>query len=1248
MPHNLESIQNFLRDPVGSRLGRPQRNTDPGLLLEQITRQLQARDNPGIIRAAGGDIKELLAGIEVIGGAVLRDAWNIARIPKNLLEGDDETVSDIMGQLREHASFVPEAVKGELDFLKETYGSAFQGDFEPIQEFIRNDPLFFAMDLAAVFSGGASALGSRGTAATGRGLRGVAQLVKEHPIRPVFERIGGRNTQVTPAHRPLEALTSAEKGLPGEGFAKLKALTESDRLELARGKSEVIDTAAGVQKFAKRFEQGEKITQREVKRAAIEHAMGQGEYLALPMAERLNTFKVLAGRMGEAASDLNHATVLNYMSSATQLGNPFRLAWATIGKMPGVNRLQALAQNRTEALGKIKLANRLTDSLRALWAADLGAAIAPFKSLTPDEQIGVLRVGQGLVNRYDDLTEMQKAAFDGLRDIGERQRPGIVRLFMERPLKSEKERLSESAAHALLDRRIKAEAISGEAIEQLKDTAGMSNGELKMWTLLSKLRNADRLVQPKMLAKRRAVQAENAALRKDIFKQINAPEGHPDWVPPDQKLGLAKAAARLDEKMQNNNRYLQVAEMAEERLRSGELMFIPGVKDYLDLTQVSGVFPSLSVDAVVDITENVSIPVAPTLRKKTTIATPEELIRLPEKGDILPVENAFLRYVDSLGIMHGRMTILNELKMASTSIDSRDLERALKSMGAVEVVREVDKVGFELVKLAPSGQVVALPKGMKTIYESALRRSEVSEAAQQVSQALNFTRAEFSNIVLGLSPHWPVFNILGNTFLYTLGGGSPAALAKELGLTISGSLKKVFKKAEDVAPEHKHLRLRSLLWEEMNKEYRRGIPHSMALGFTGVERKLHTSVEYMSKAELLWREGALTKFAQKYLDFTERMVNLPNKVGLPSIPRFNEVVEEMYRNAMFLTGAKRAIRAKHFAETGVRMQHLNSPQMQARLTKLAAEFDPERLTRFGSNLNLSAEAKSAMDFTNKFLNDYYGLGPVERSIFRNIMPFYSWTKFVNRLALQLPLDHPIRLSMAAHMSNTINDIRGTDDTLPEWLQNMVEVEKNPDGTTTFQSGQGFNVFTGLLFSDEGLNQAVMGISPVLQVPIELFSGINLMRAARNRVAPSRGTEGLLQSSIGKETFRISEEGLEEVTPRPSLALALIRGGLVPIPFWRSIERSLRGGPHDDIGSVTELGMELGRKLTGGPRQYPGAFIDSVTKQPFETPARETFFREAGTGRFTFDKASLQKREIEKKLSAAKRIIKDMQSQGLVP
>jgi hypothetical protein len=150
----------------------------------------------------------------------------------------------------------------------------------------------------------------------------------------------------------------------------------------------------------------------------------------------------------------------------------------------------------------------------------------------------------------------------------------------------------------------------------------------------------------------------------------------------------------------------------------------------------------------------------------------------------------------------------------------------------------------------------------------------------------------------------------------------------------------------------------------------------------------------------IWGEGGLNK-AQK----------IGGALGKPihASFRFNEIVDNFYRSIAYLDGKSKGGHAK------------------------------------------------GIELANKVLQDWDSMVPIERTLLRNIFPFYGWMKHILQYVFRYPFDHPIRAAVMSNFARNELEDEGTG--LPKIFSQYFNLgNMNAKGEVTAINFRGANPF----------------------------------------------------------------------------------------------------------------------------------------------------------------------------------------------
>jgi len=155
----------------------------------------------------------------------------------------------------------------------------------------------------------------------------------------------------------------------------------------------------------------------------------------------------------------------------------------------------------------------------------------------------------------------------------------------------------------------------------------------------------------------------------------------------------------------------------------------------------------------------------------------------------------------------------------------------------------------------------------------------------------------------------------------------------------------------------------------------------------------------------------------------------PRNVGAAPfrvLPMIDKATEGAYRRAAIETTLRKSPEVKAF----YKKMSPQSRSWRAAMRKASTDPDVQRM--------VSREVDDA-------LGSYLSLGPRERGIVRQLVPFYAWFREITRITAKLPLDAPLRLNIATKLSQ-VQDERMQDmlGPLPSYLRGAYPLGREGD------------------------------------------------------------------------------------------------------------------------------------------------------------------------------------------------------------
>lgn len=156
------------------------------------------------------------------------------------------------------------------------------------------------------------------------------------------------------------------------------------------------------------------------------------------------------------------------------------------------------------------------------------------------------------------------------------------------------------------------------------------------------------------------------------------------------------------------------------------------------------------------------------------------------------------------------------------------------------------------------------------------------------------------------------------------------------------------------------------------------------------------------------------------------------------------------------------------------------------------EIDP--ITLLNDKVLNDAVVKAVQE-TNSTLGAFAEMTPWERNVLRQVFPFWSWIKFINKAAAQLVIDQPDRVLFYGHIGSMYTSGDGKD--LMDWLKDKTPT---PFGFMDFRFLNPYS--DAMIFSRnpiEALSQTFTRPSPVIMTGIDAANALGFYTTGKNLI-----------------------------------------------------------------------------------------------------------------------------------------------------
>jgi len=276
----------------------------------------------------------------------------------------------------------------------------------------------------------------------------------------------------------------------------------------------------------------------------------------------------------------------------------------------------------------------------------------------------------------------------------------------------------------------------------------------------------------------------------------------------------------------------------------------------------------------------------------------------------------------------------------------------------------------------------------------------------------------FRTSVLALSPRWHVYNIIGGAVML-MGQTDPLTVWKYL-----GEARNIVKGGFEALPQELRVGMSSAERLEGALQYQAGGAFGKMLSdATAGKPSLGNTLETLKSP-------------------AQKVGGVFNKIVQGSF-KFNALFDDMYRTMSYLYGYDKS------------------------LTK---------------GLTTDVARRTGIDLAKRTMQSWDALTPLERSVARNVMPFYSFMQHITRYVINYPMDHPIRASIMANFAK--NEIEDNQTGLPDIINAMIPFGgKDKEGNQKYISTRGINPFNDVasFFTLQGL---AGNVNPILSTVLE--------------------------------------------------------------------------------------------------------------------------------------------------------------------
>jgi len=995
-----------------------------------------------VIRNFGGEAKDIISGIPILGGMVARKAYNAVTNPADTIESI--TSGEAWDSLKDGFFDITGAV---ADDYKDRYGDLFEGDFEAFAAKQKDKPLSFLLDLGAVFSlaGGAARAGGAAIAKTAatEALEKTGTVLPKFGglIRPLAEApnaLGKVGVALENAGRVLDPLQVGKAGIKSLGTAFPEAPifganAQADRMYKKLGIDLPVDEANRL-----RFGYFKEVDGKRVRVPGLEEKLikwdnafkdlSAEEILQMPLhlsglddiplSAQSEAFRKAADVATDIFTDEENLKLFGITKETARRRVAFPLIQKYVrdGTLPIDDELFMY-------LNQAGIARKINGKIELV--ADKGLDSLPSK-LFDDQTLLPIQ------------SAVDKAIYVPLLDGERTLTPTTYFGRITRGLDRSKSAFEKSFAGAVANKYLKTK--DPTVIADIREVGRMfmterANAQL-VQNLSEKIFQAadpvtgDRLAKPLYLGKvpTNIAQFQNGADVAAIINNMDNPLKMASIDDVYKKVhGKTKsewlAAFRKENRGISNPEAIRIAEqgIAEELSKEGFDGFLTKSGDFLVFDQAKHPYPKL-LDGHVAFAPKQLVKQAEIQQKiAAEVAAMGDGVTLEEAlnkaiTNIFPDQETLYKHVSedmaarsSQGLEAFNDELLDPAKLAKFK---KDLKANLK--GKLKVFDINDDVIKKLISQNDTPSAAAFRKATggsvnsaNWVYQIPKSTADSILATVKPNTNVNALIKTFwdsplqlwRSLILNYSGRWHLNNFFGNAMLNTLSGTlNPIdymRAGKVLGVRLADRYPRAFG-----TPINAIKKLVGASDEEFKlaRDIANVMPPELAMGtFARAENQpLHLM------------QAAVTPIGKLQSSIAESRFGRAFAKGAAASADFNSLVDQFFRDAQFFKLARGQIRQE---TKGV-------------IPKIVKSFyvSDDAILNFAENMS-SKTATEMVDKISEFLPNYLKLlNPTERRVIRRIVPFYSWYKHMFKTTLMLPLNHPKRAALVAAVGRLGDDL----------------------------------------------------------------------------------------------------------------------------------------------------------------------------------------------------------------------------------
>jgi len=302
-------------------------------------------------------------------------------------------------------------------------------------------------------------------------------------------------------------------------------------------------------------------------------------------------------------------------------------------------------------------------------------------------------------------------------------------------------------------------------------------------------------------------------------------------------------------------------------------------------------------------------------------------------------------------------------------------------------------------------------------------------------------------------------------------------------------------------------------------------------------------------------------------------IRVPTRAMLQGVQN----IENFFRRAQFVHNLKREQRLERDASGRIVEVDDGTDEALGGIAQTLREHYSTIPGKVREALDNPRVMQRALDETNKMAYNYSILGPFERRVVRQFVPFWGWYKFITMAAYRMPLEFPGR----ANLLNWVGSIAQEDEAklgpMPEWVKGSIPVNLL-GGKLKYMSTMGANPFSQIAnplkpgASVQGMLQLGQ-LNPLIQAGLSAY-GFDTLTGDRVRISPQEG--------VGQDFLGRLYKGDRQISPAGAGGVRRFFMGLLrSLPEYRIGEQAAVGTQYPEgVPFVPGLQRPMGSERIG--------------------------------------------------------------------